>query len=87
MGHAHGLDYAFNPCEVGPQHETRMKWMDLIRSRAPHWKAETRALAVHFDPEPAPEVVRVVVGNQGGEDAFTADPSTIVFDVASKRSS
>lgn len=68
--------------EPKPMSPAERSWMKLIRSRAPRWETETLELAMHFAPAPAPEAVRVVVGNQGGEDAFTADASTIGFDVA-----
>jgi hypothetical protein len=58
-------------------------WVDLIQSRASRWKAEIPALAANFAPVPAPESARIVIGNRGGEDAFTHDPTTIGFDAAS----
>ena len=74
------LDPGRNADDRKPATAPERAWRDLIRSRAQQWESETTALGVHFAPVKAPEVVRVVIGNQGGEDAFTADERTIGFD-------
>lgn len=57
-------------------------WIELVRSRLEHWEARTGELAAPFRPVGIPPSVRVVLGNRGGEDAWTHDPTTIAFDVA-----
>jgi hypothetical protein len=57
-------------------------WVDLIASRIPAWQSEIPRLASNFIPVVTPNAVRVVIGNRGGEDAFTHDVMTIGFDVA-----
>lgn len=57
-------------------------WIERIRSRRPEWEARAGALAEPFRPVAIPAAVRVVLGNRGGEDAWTHDPTTIAFDVA-----
>jgi hypothetical protein len=59
-----------------------LAWRDLIRQRAERWEREIPALARLFDPVPAPARATIVLGNRGGEDAFTHDPVTIGFDLA-----
>jgi hypothetical protein len=55
-------------------------WVRLVRSRRAQWENEVLRLTVPFRPVAAPEA-RIVIGNRGGEDAFTHDPHTIGFDV------
>jgi len=57
-------------------------WLARIRSRAPAWEGRVAELALPFEPVAIPPRVRVVLGNRGGEDAWTADEATIAFDVA-----
>jgi hypothetical protein len=57
-------------------------WADLIAARLASWELETPALIDLFAPVAAPPAVTIVVGNRGGEDAFTHDPVTIGFDLA-----
>jgi hypothetical protein len=55
-------------------------WVRLVQLRRPQWETEISKLAVPFSPVAAPDA-RIVLGNRGGEDAFTHDPHTIGFDV------
>ncbi len=55
-------------------------WVRLVESRQPVWDNELSRLAVPFSPVTAPDA-SIVLGNRGGEDAFTHDPHTIGFDV------
>ena len=57
-------------------------WAELIRSRVAIWEGEIPALVKLFDPIHPPERALIVIGNRGGEDAFTHDPTTIGFDLA-----
>lgn len=62
--------------------ETDLRWRELVRSRIAMWDAEIAKLETPFAPITVREQVRIVLGNQRGEDAFTHDPRTIGFDVA-----
>ena len=55
-------------------------WVRLVESHLAEWEGEVTALALPFRPVAAPEG-RIVLGNRGGDDAFTHDPHTIGFDV------
>jgi hypothetical protein len=57
-------------------------WRRLILDRAPAWKNEIPALVQLFEPASPPANVLIVLGNRGGEDAFTHDPTTMGFDLA-----
>ena len=61
---------------------TERAWVALIRSRAGTWESEIPVLGEPFRPVAAPDEVLIVLGNRGGEDAFTHDPTTIGFDLA-----
>ncbi len=57
-------------------------WAALIQSRIESWQREIPALAAPFHPVSPPSRVLLVLGNRGGGDAFTHDPTTIGFDLA-----
>jgi hypothetical protein len=57
-------------------------WAVLIQSRTATWEREIPALAKPFDPVSPPGRVLIVLGDRGGGDAFTHDPTTIGFDLA-----
>jgi len=57
-------------------------WAALIQSRIDSWELEIPALAAPFHPVSPPSRVLLVLGNRGGGDAFTHDPTTIGFDLA-----
>lgn len=57
-------------------------WATLIQSRITSWEGEIPALAGPFQPVAPPGRVLLVLGNRGGGDAFTHDPTTIGFDLA-----
>jgi hypothetical protein len=57
-------------------------WATLIQSRIPSWEREIPVLAGPFHPVAPPNRVLLVLGNRGGGDAFTHDPTTIGFDLA-----
>lgn len=63
-----------------PLSSDEQAWADLIVSRHVHWQKEIPALAAVFHPVVAPDA-RIVLGNRGGEDAFTHDAHTIGFDL------
>jgi len=56
-------------------------WADLIDSQSRRWPRLAVPLLGLFDST-AVDSVRVVLGNRGGEDAFTHDSMTIGFDLA-----
>ncbi len=57
-----------------------LAWVRMIEGRVPRWKLEIPILAAPFRPINAPDA-QIVLGNRGGDDAFTHDPHTIGFDV------
>ena len=65
-----------------PLSRPEWRWASLIRSRAAVWETEIPQLAVAYAPVHSPEAAIVVLGNRGGEDAFTHDRTTIGFDLS-----
>ena len=65
-----------------PLQPSELAWAELIRSRIGRWEDEIPALARLFEPVAAPDRALIVLGNRGGEDAFTHDSVTIGFDLA-----
>jgi hypothetical protein len=63
-----------------PYTPAELAWVRLLQAHQPQWEREVPKLAVPFSPVAAPDA-RIVLGNRGGEDAFTHDPHTIGFDV------
>jgi len=57
-------------------------WDSLIRSRKPTWLSFTGPISSLYSPAEPPAVVRVILGNRGADDAFTADNHTIAFDLS-----
>ena len=56
-------------------------WAQLIATRAAGWPEALGSLPSLFQL-PTPRRIRVVVGDRGGDDAFTHDSTTVGFDVA-----
>src|SRR5688572_6291734 len=65
-----------------PLSDGERAWAELIAARRGRWEAEIPELARLFEPIVAPAEAVVVLGNRGGEDAFTHDSLTIGFDLA-----
>jgi hypothetical protein len=57
-------------------------WDSLVRSRVPAWIGLAPSITSLYSPAQPPPGVRVVLGNRGGEDAFTAADHTIGFDLS-----
>jgi len=57
-------------------------WDSLIRARKPTWLSFTGPITSLYSPAEPPAVVRVILGNRGADDAFTADNHTIAFDLS-----
>jgi len=57
-------------------------WSELVASRVGVWLERMPTLVALFDPVEPPASVRLVLGNRGGEDAFTHDPTTVGFDLS-----
>lgn len=57
-------------------------WRDTVTSHARGWSAMVPGLVAPFAPLPAPDSVRVVVGNRGSEDAFSHDSLTVGLDLS-----
>lgn len=57
-------------------------WAELMRARAAAWTSRKTTLEAPFHPVAPPAQVTIVLGNQGGEDAFAHDATTIGFDLS-----
>jgi len=57
-------------------------WADLIGEAAPAWRAAIPRLNAPFRHVAPPRAVKVVLGNQGGDDAFGVGPDVTAFDLA-----
>lgn len=57
-------------------------WRTLAGAHAPRWEAMIAPIAALYRPAVPPERVRIVLGNRGGDDAFTHDDRTIGFDLS-----
>lgn len=58
------------------------RWVDLIKRRLGTWSGWTDSLSIPFKQVEPPGSVAIVLGNAGGEDAFTYSDSTIGFDLS-----
>lgn len=58
-------------------------WAALVHARRAAWEGEIAGLAAPFAPTLPPSLATIVLGNRGAADAFTHDPVTIGFDLAS----
>lgn len=58
------------------------KWAELIGAKAADWERRRDGLASPFAPIEPPAHVVIVMGNRGGQDAFTHDAATIGFDLS-----
>ncbi len=56
-------------------------WANLIKTKLPGWAAMADSLAIPFGAITPPGTVTILLGNQGGEDAFLYKDSTICFDL------
>lgn len=65
-----------------PLSDGQRAWVDAIRARLRYWTDRIPALTAPFEPIPLPESVRIVLGNRGGDAAFTHDASTLGFDLS-----
>ena len=64
-----------------PRSAEQQAWARLVEARAKHWPEAVAPLQTLFDSTTV-DSLRVVLGNRGGEDAFTHDSLTIGFDLA-----
>lgn len=71
-----------------PLSEADRAWAELLRSRVLVWEKDIPRLAAPFHPVTPPSEVRIILGNRGGEDAFTApgNRTTIGFDLSKLQS-
>ena len=58
------------------------QWIAAIRTAAPAWIKNIGQLDAPFGADRPPAVLAVVVGNGGGDDAFSTAPNLIAFDLA-----
>jgi len=57
------------------------EWQTLIMVHVQRWPAALAALQSPFADTEPPATVVIVLGNQGGNDAFSPGPATIAFDL------
>ncbi len=57
-------------------------WANLIKSKSSAWPERIDALSVPFDRINPPDTITILLGNAGGEDAFTDSDTTIGFDLS-----
>lgn len=58
------------------------KWLSLIEERVQSWRAMIDSLRLPFVDISPPDTLTILLGNQGGNDAFSPSPSTICFDLS-----
>jgi hypothetical protein len=64
-----------------PWSEGESAWARLIEARAPDWPDLYSDLLIPFPDVEAPAQVRIILGNQGGNDAFVSGEDLIGFDL------
>ncbi|HET9512838.1 MAG TPA: hypothetical protein VFO95_02835 [Gemmatimonadales bacterium] len=71
-----------------PLSEQDRAWAELFGTRLPVWEQEIPRLAAPFHPVKPPSEVQIILGNRGGEDAFTApgNRTTIGLDLSKLQS-
>ena len=57
------------------------QWAGLIKGKVPAWPSLVDSLSIPFQYLTLPDTIAVLLGNQGGEDAFTYSVATICFDL------
>jgi hypothetical protein len=61
--------------------EEEALWADLIERKVLIWPDMVDSLRIPFGSITPPDTVTILLGNQGGEDAFVYSDSTICFDL------
>ena len=61
--------------------QAEIHWANLIQSRVSEWSKLIASLQIPFYGIAPPAAVSILLGNQGGEDAFVSSHSTICFDL------
>lgn len=64
-----------------PMSPKEREWADLITSRATIWQTRIEYLRIPFPRVRPPDEVAIVLGNNGGQDAFVFGNRTIGFDL------
>lgn len=62
--------------------EEEALWADLIKQKVPTWSGMIDSLRIPFQATTPPDTIFILLGNQGGEDAFTYSLATIGFDLS-----
>lgn len=57
------------------------RWLELIRDQAPHWCQQIERLNAPFRRTSPPPRLTLLLGNQGGDDAFTSGADVIAIDL------
>jgi len=65
-----------------PWSADEIAWAELIERRAVVWPDRQAALRIPFPDVQGPPTVIIVLGNQGGNDAFAPGDAVIAFDLA-----
>lgn len=62
--------------------EQESEWMRLVNENVQVWKGMVDSLRIPFKDISPPDTVVILLGHQGGNDAFVFAPSTICFDLS-----
>jgi hypothetical protein len=66
--------------------EEEILWAELIKWRVLTWPEKVDSLKIPFTEIDPPDTIIILLGNQGGNDAFVHSPATICFDLDELRS-
>ncbi len=81
--HARHTEEALSRIAVTPRRFSpdESLWADLIRQKALSWPAQIDSLRIPFPDLAPPDTLIILLGNQGGEDAFLSPTMSICFDL------
>jgi len=69
-----------------PFSSDELLWVELITQKVESWPTQVDLLRAPFSKTSPPEVVTIILGNTGGNDAFIAEDRNIAFDLAKMQS-
>lgn len=82
-GRVSGTDLATIAATAKPLSADESAWVDVVRTAAGQWLGRIDSLNAPFRKLPPPPTIRIVLGNQGGDDAFGMAPDVLAFDLSS----